>query len=77
MEPQTPISRSYSLEQFAFDCVAIRRELGITSNRMTKEQEKMYLDAKQKVWREKTNWQPSTPPYGRPQTATEKSEPQS
>jgi hypothetical protein len=57
MERQTPIMEDYSLEQFARDCVALRRELGLTSNRMTKEQEKTYLDARTKLWRAKNNWQ--------------------
>jgi hypothetical protein len=77
MEPRKIVWQSYSPEQFAHDCVVVRRELGITSNRMTEEQKKLYEEAKTKLWREKNNWQPTTPPYGRPQTATEKSEPQS
>jgi hypothetical protein len=75
MEPR--IIPSYSLEQFQIDRVALRRELGLPGGRMTEEQQKIYLDATAKLWREKNNWQPPKMPDGRPQTAVEKSEPQS
>jgi hypothetical protein len=79
MEPRTPISQSYSIEQFQIDRVALRRELGLPGGRMTEEQQKIYLEATTKLWREKTNWQPSTPPYGsrEPATVSPVTEPQS
>jgi hypothetical protein len=72
MEQRTNAMPDYSLEQYRRDCVAIRIELGLTSNRMTGEQQKIYEEAKKKLWREKNNWQP---PDNRRQTTAEQSEP--
>jgi hypothetical protein len=74
MKPLTPITQSYSPEQYARDCVALRIELGLLSHRMTGEQQKIYEEAKKKLWQEKNNWQP---PDNRRQTTAEQSEPQS
>ena len=35
------------------DSIALRKELGIIGNKMTAEQEKLYCDAKRKLWLEK------------------------
>jgi hypothetical protein len=74
MEQQTSMTQDYyTLEQYRLDCVALCRELGLTSSRMTEEQQKIYVDAKEKLWREKCNW--PKPPDNRRQA--EQTEPQS
>jgi len=35
------------------ESIALRKELGIVGNKMTTAQEKLYLDAKRKLWLEK------------------------
>jgi len=35
------------------ESIALRKELGIVGNKMTTEQEKLYLDAKRKLWLKK------------------------
>jgi hypothetical protein len=41
------------LEQMMLESVALRRELGLPGGRLTEEQQKTYLEAKQNLWRSK------------------------
>jgi len=52
MENQIPIVTD-SLEQMRLESVALRRELGLPGGRLTMEQQKIYLEAKEKLWRTK------------------------
>jgi hypothetical protein len=46
-------TESYDLDEYIFDCIALRRQLGITSNRMTAEQRKICNEAERELWYEK------------------------
>ena len=50
MEQQAAIIDSDPLEQIRLESVALRRELGLPGGRLTEEQQKIYLEAKQKQW---------------------------
>jgi len=50
MEQQAAILDSDPLEQIRLESVALRRELGLPGGRLTEEQQKIYLEAKQKQW---------------------------
>lgn len=52
MKQQKPIVID-SLEQMRLASVALRRELGLPGGRLTPEQQKIYLEASEKLWRTK------------------------
>ena len=53
MKRKTLRKKSYGLDQFTDDCVTLRRKLGIPGGALTKEQEEIYLKAKDELWRDK------------------------
>ena len=50
MEQRAAIIDSDPLEQIRLESVELRRELGLPGGRLTEEQQKTYLEAKQKQW---------------------------
>ena len=58
MEQQSqPPMEIDSLEQIRQESVALRRELGLPGGALTDEQQKIYLDAKSKLWHGKEKHQ--------------------
>jgi hypothetical protein len=48
----TPIMMSDGLERMRLASVELRRKLGFANNRLTEEQQKIYLEEQRKLWLE-------------------------